>query len=533
MSIADYIQTQPLLQVAATLLTGIIVGDGLLRLLPFLPSWSMIIWLSLMASCLIGELLLRRKPYTQSLLLLAAVFIAGVALTDNAKRQVAFPFKGTGQITYEAVVTAEPQVRGKTLFCDLALVSIEGRQLDKAINVKAHILRDTITNDWRSIKLGTGIEARSTMEPLRNFHEGNFNYVRWLHCHGFRASTFIYFTDWQNARVSLKPMTTMQRLRLKAMGMRQSLAKRLNLGNDERRQSALVAAMVLGDKLALDRDTKDAFSVSGASHVLALSGLHLSIIYFILTLLMGRRRKRKWLSQTFVLLSLWLYVLLVGMAPSIMRSAIMISIYSLCQVGGRAKASVNTLCLAATCLAVVNPLCVWDLSFQLSFIAVLSIVVLYRPISHCLPKGGELTGISVVDRLLRAVWSMMSVSLASQVGTAPLVAYYFGRFSCYFLLTNIVVVPCATAIIYIAIAVLLTPFLPVVNHALLAVLGWSSTVLGTAVAHIAALPGASIEGIKINAMETGCIYALIGIACTLIYYVSKLRSLNKLDAFNK
>ena len=182
---------------------------------------------------------------------------------------------------------------------------------------------------------------------------------------------------------------------------------------------------------------------------------------------------------------------------------------------------------------VANPLCVWDLGFQLSFLAVLSIVVLCRPINQLLPKGGELTGISFVDRLLRGVWSMVSVSVASQIGTAPLVAYYFGRFSCYFLLTNLIVVPCATVIIYCAVAVFLTSFLPIANHALVIVLGWLSTTLSTAVVNIANLPGASIEGIKVNAIETGCTYALIGIVCTLIYYVSKLRGLNKLDAFSK
>lgn len=84
MSISDYIQTQPLLPVAATLLLGIVVGDGLFRFLPILPSWSMLIWLSLMASCLCVEALLRRKPYAQSRLLLIAVFLAGMALADRA-----------------------------------------------------------------------------------------------------------------------------------------------------------------------------------------------------------------------------------------------------------------------------------------------------------------------------------------------------------------------------------------------------------------------------------------------------------------
>lgn len=533
MSISDYIQTQPLLPVAATLLLGIVVGDGLFRFLPILPSWSMLIWLSLMASCLCVEALLRRKPYAQSRLLLIAVFLAGMALADRAQRQAAFPFREDCQMSYEAVVTAEPQVRGKTLVCDLALVSIEGRQLDKAVNVKAHILRDTITGDWRRIRSGSGIEARSAMEPLRNYRKGNFDYARWLNCHGFRASTFVYATEWRTAKVSLKPMTTMERLRLKAMGIRQRLVAQLNLGNDARQQSAVVAAMVLGHKQGIDRDIKDAFSVSGASHVLALSGLHLGIIYCILTLLLGRRRKHGWLTQAVVVLSLWLYVLLVGMTPSIVRSAIMLSIHSLCMVGGRENISVNTLCLAAISLIVADPMCVWDLGFQLSFLAVLSIVTLYRPISHLLPKDGRLTGLSGVDMLLKAIWSTVAVSLAAQVGTAPLVAYYFGRFSCCFLLTNLVVMPCATVIIYCALAVLLTSFLPVVNHLLLIVLGRCSALLITAVTHIAALPGASVEGITINATETGCAYVLIGIACTLICHVSKLRGLSKLDAFSK
>ena len=100
-------------------------------------------------------------------------------------------------------------------------------------------------------------------------------------------------------------------------------------------------------------------------------------------------------------------------------------------------------------------------------------------------------------------------------------------------MTNLVVMPCATVIIYCALAVLLTSFLPVVNHLLLIVLGRCSALLITAVTHIAALPGASVEGITINATETGCAYVLIGIACTLICHVSKLRGLSKLDAFSK
>ena len=201
MTFTDYLQTQPLLRVAVALMLGIVVGDGLTNVVSNLPSWSVWLWLTVIALCLILELLSKQHPYRQSALLFLAVFFGGIAMIDEAKRNTAFPFQENETIDYEAVVISEPQVRGKTLRCDLTLTAINGKPLKQAINIKASILRDTITNDWRTIGLGTGLVAQSTMQPLRNYHSGNFDYVRWLHVHGFRATTFIYYSDWQTARI--------------------------------------------------------------------------------------------------------------------------------------------------------------------------------------------------------------------------------------------------------------------------------------------------------------------------------------------
>lgn len=532
MSVSEYLQTQPLLRVSATLLMGIVIGNEFVSLVshpPLLLPW---LWISVTMAFVVASIVLKDKPYSQSVFLFIAILFAGIYMVDDAKRETSFPFCHSGPIAYEAVVASEPQIRGKTLSCDLAIMAIEGKQLGKAINVKAHILRDTITNDWRKIQLCSGIVAQSVMSPLKNYHDGNFNYERWLRCHGFRATTFIFNTDWQISQVSLKPLGIIGRMRLKVLDIRRKLICALMLDDNDSQHSAIVSAMVLGDRQALSHDTKEAFSVSGASHVLALSGLHLSIIYFILSFLLGQHNKHIAFSQGGIIISLWFYVLLVGMTPSIVRSAVMLSIYSICRVGGRDHVSINALSLAAICLMVANPMCVYDVGFQMSFMAVLAILALYRPICGIVPNNGECTNIKVVNSAVKAIWSMTSVSLAAQVGTAPLVAYYFGRISCYFLLTNLIVVPLAAIIIYCAIGVIITSFIPSVSQILLHCLGWSSSVLATAVNHIASLPGASVDGIKINAMETGCIYVLIVIACTLIYYISKLKSLSKLDAFH-
>ena len=299
MTFTDYLQTQPVLRVAVALMIGIVAGDGIMRWFPTLPSWSVWVWLALTLLLLLLELLFKRKPYAQSILLSTAIFCAGVTMIVQGRATGARPCT----ICYEAVVISEPQVRGKTLRCDLTLTSINGKPLTKTINVKAAILRDTITNDWKTIGLGTGLVAQSIMQPLRNYRSGNFDYVRWLHIHGFQASTFIYYSDWQPARVSLKPMSTFARMRLYAMMEREKLVGRLRLSQSEDQQSAIIAAMVLGDKHGISQETKDAYSVSGASHILALSGLHLSIIYAVLLLLFGRGFKRRWLSQAVILLT--------------------------------------------------------------------------------------------------------------------------------------------------------------------------------------------------------------------------------------
>lgn len=175
MTFTDYLQTQPLLRVAVALMAGITAGDGITEAFPALPEWSVWLWYSFMALCLILELLSRQHPYRQSALLFMAVFVGGIAMIDETKRNTVFPFSENEMITYEAVVISEPQMRGKTLQCDLALTSINGKPLKNAVNIKAAILRDTITNDWKAIALGTGLRAQSIMQPVRNFHSGNFN----------------------------------------------------------------------------------------------------------------------------------------------------------------------------------------------------------------------------------------------------------------------------------------------------------------------------------------------------------------------
>ena len=297
------------------------------------------------------------------------------------------------------------------------------------------------------------------------------------------------------------------------------LFRSLGLDNE---QYAVVAAMTLGDKSHLSKALKESYSISGASHVLALSGLHLGIVYAFLTLLLGGLRKWKWLSQALILTAIWVYVVIVGMPASAIRSATMLSVYSVCIILGRQRASINTLAFAALMMLVVNPLNLWDVGFQMSFMAVAAILIYYRTIYHALP---------LQNAMARWLWGLTAISLSAQIGTAPLVAYYFGRFSCYFILTNFVVIPAATLILYGAVLMLLTSPLPVVQEAIVTGIVYISGLLNTSLDQLSALPGASIEHIHINIWQLMLAYVTIVSLSVLGHYIRQARRQEKLDIF--
>ena len=261
-------------------------------------------------------------------------------------------------------------------------------------------------------------------------------------------------------------------------------------------QYAVVAAMALGEKSALTRELKDTYSKTGASHILALSGLHLGIIYALLSILVIGRRWQT-ITQVAMILSIWAFVFLVGMSASVVRSAVMLTVYALLALGHRQKMSVNTLAFTAIVMLLVTPKALFDIGFQMSFMAVFSILLFvplfYRPFS---------AEYLMTHRVVKWIWGMVAVSVAAQIGVAPLIAYYFGRFSCYFLLTNFIVLPAATLILYLSLGTLLIPSIGVV---LASIVG----LLNTTLLYISTIPGATIEGLHPSVMLTVSIYGII------------------------
>ncbi len=270
---------------------------------------------------------------------------------------------------------------------------------------------------------------------------------------------------------------------------------------------AVLSALTLGDKSLLHTGLRDAYSVSGASHVLALSGLHLGIIFSILTMFFDAFGMLRWwraLSRFFVIATVWGYVLMVGMPTSAVRSAIMLTVCSLVAISGRDTRTLNSLTLAAILILLANPMSLFDVGFQMSFVAVAFIVLFAVPVVQYINR--RLGNRHVI---LKWVAGMAVVSFAAQMGVAPLVAYYFGRFSCFFLITNFIAVPLTVILLYGSVAMVCLFFSTFLQQMVASGLDSLAYLLNSALFNISSWPGASIEGMNLNVVQVVVAYVIM------------------------
>lgn len=494
------IQLYPVLRLALFLIAGIVLGELLYGVLSFKA------WFAATVVSLLLTLLAWKHCILQSVMIFITCMLFGGSLVSVELDKAYMPVPDK-DMAYSAVVISQPVVSGKVIRCDLMIADVS-----HPVKVKASIYRDERAD---KLRVGDGIKAVSLLEKPSGYADSDFDYGRYLLYHGYVATTFIYIDEWNKAVVDLTRLSLIQRTRIAALVFRDRLLRRYTDMGFSGQSYAVLAAMTLGDKSSLSDRLKEDYSVSGASHILALSGLHLGIIYAILSLIFLRRRWQI-ASQVLILLAIWTYVFIVGMSASVVRSAVMITVYSFVSLLNRNKMSLNTLAVAAVVILIVNPLYLYDVGFQMSFAAVFFIILFYRPVLNLMP--GCVMGIPVI----RQIWQMMSVSLAAQIGVAPLIAFYFGRFSCYFLLTNIIVVPAATIILYGAVLMAALSFVPYLQTLLSALLLKVVVLLNSGVSFVAELPGASIDGIAIGLLQLVLIYVAIFSFSVLVVYAKKM-----------
>ena len=272
-------------------------------------------------------------------------------------------------------------------------------------------------------------------------------------------------------------------------------------------ESGIAEALLIGYKEDLDKDLVQAYSNTGVVHIIAISGLHIGLIYVMLVWLFARLplvKRLKWLQLPLILISLWLFTLLTGASASVLRSTVMFTFIIIGQHAGKKTSIYNSLAVSAFLLLLYNPFFLWDAGFLLSYLAVLGIVAFQKPIYNWF---------YVSNKWIDKVWQMIAVSLAAQLFTFPICLYYFHQFPNYFLITNIIAVPLSSLILFAEIVLIALSEVWFIGYLLAKITTWLLWLMNKIILTVNALPFALFEGIHFTVVATWLLYAVVISLC--------------------
>lgn len=498
LNLYTFLQTAPLFRVFLMLMAGGFSGEF------FFSSRSPVLLLAMLAAVLAAAFAVRRSGTVQSSMLLFAVYLTGlctyrISVSDTCVAE-------SGHYDYSAVVSGG--IKRNRGFSTFDMIKTDGGS--------EHKLRATIRGNVE-LRPGDRLHVRSVINPPEDRHEGRFSYAAYLIRNGYWGTTFLRHGDIESEGCRYDDLAAFTRFKIYLMRLRSSLLEQLHDRGLKGRDFAAVSAMVFGDKTYLTTDDREMYSRTGVSHILALSGLHIGIVYAFLTFFLTFIPKVPRFAA--IQAAVWFYVIFAGMSPSLLRAALMITVYSAGTLMHRDKLSLNSLSLAGTVSVLFSPQIIFDLCFQLSFMSVFSIILFYRPLESMLPSRPP---------LLRKMMQMTAVSVAAYTGTLPIILYNFGSMSYCFILTNLVVIPLTTAVIYLSII----SFLPFVGTYVTTALVCAIHMLNTFVEFMSRISFISNENMYISLFTFILTYIVI-FSIYLIYcklhFSKKVANISKLD----
>ncbi|MEJ6492660.1 MAG: ComEC/Rec2 family competence protein [Flavobacteriales bacterium] len=275
-------------------------------------------------------------------------------------------------------------------------------------------------------------------------------------------------------------------------------------------------AIILGDRDHLDAEALRSFGNAGAMHVLAVSGLHVGLILTMLIFFFSRFPKwiSKYRATVLALLIIWFYALITGFSPSVFRAVVMFSMLTLAKISGRDYNPINVLAASAFVLVICDPVLVFDLGFQLSYLAMLGIFVVYPSIKKAL---------YFKSKILRWIWEGTSVALAAQLFTFPLVLYCFHQFPNYFLLSNIGLMVFTNIILVVGVLFIVLHKIPIVSFGMAGVLSFLVLGMFYFVQWIDHLPASVAKGFVFPVWEVLLLYGGMGFLVYLFAAKKKWR----------
>lgn len=346
-------------------------------------------------------------------------------------------------------------------------------------------------------RVGDRYLARASYQPIPGpANPGEFNYRQYLSYHN------IHYQLFADSSGIIKEQTYKPSLYRNASVLKDRALAIITKYIPSERERGVAEALLLGFKDHLDPDITAAFSRTGTLHVLAVSGLHAALIFFILAFITAPLLKFKrgpWIQAAIVLGGIWLYAYVTGLSSSVLRASLMFSVISVGKLLSYRVNIYNNIYASAFILLLLNPLYIVDVGFQLSYLAVLGIVFIQPMINKWYTPRYKLDAY---------IWSLVSVSFAAQLLTFPIGIFYFHQFPNYFLLSNLLIIPITSVILFLLVLLLAvafwSPVAVIVGKVLALLLYWNNTLVEA----IDRLPYAVINGLYFDMQEMLLAYAI-------------------------
>lgn len=406
-------------------------------------------------------------------------------------------------------INNEPNLKGDMLrFTAEAEQNISG---NKSIPSSGNLLVTLKDSAASNLYYGDELLIQANYQPVAPpANPAEFNYKKYLSNQDIHYQSFL-----RHGQFYVLNRNTGNAMVAFSLRLRQRLVEKFKQHMHSPEAIAVASTLILGYKADLSNDVLQAYSKTGTIHVLSVSGAHVAIVFILLEFVcsfLNRFKHGKTIKAILIITLIWYYSLLSGFSPAVCRAAVMISMMIIGKTYSRAISTLNILAVSAFLLLLYDPLFITDVGFQLSYLAVAGLII-FQPIVyqwfHFKRKWAD------------KLWLLCSVSVAAQVITFPLSAFYFHQFPVYFLVSNLFIIIPSAIIMYSGIVYLLLGSIPILGEVFGFILEKSILIMDRVLAMIEHAPWSGIS--KIWLTTTGYLL-LYGIIISVFYYLFSKRT---------